>query len=91
MRSVLIVASRFMAGLAESIVPMPATLQKGLVKPMSHDLMMKEAKYQSAMQMFRGMLEKGIITRENYAEAERLMREKYKPILGTLFSDIALT
>ena len=79
------------AGLAESTAPMPATLQKGLVKPMSHDLMMKEAKYQSAMQMFRGMLEKGIITRENYAEAERLMREKYKPILGTLFSDIALT
>ena len=80
-----------MAGRTESTAPMPATLQKGLVKPMSHDLMMKEAKYQSAMQMFRGMLEKGIITRENYAEAERLMREKYKPILGTLFSDIALT
>lgn len=58
---------------------------------MPHDLMMKEAKYQSAMQMFRRMMEKGIITRENYAEAEQLMREKYKPVIGTLFSDMALT
>lgn len=58
---------------------------------MSHDLMMKEAKYQSAMQMFREMLEKGIITQENYVEAEQLMREKYKPVVGTLFSDMALT
>ncbi|WP_195847813.1 SHOCT domain-containing protein [Selenomonas montiformis] len=58
---------------------------------MSHELVMKEAKYQSAMRMFREMLETGIITRENYAEAERLMREKYKPVVGTLFSDMALT
>ncbi len=80
-----------MAGLAESTAPTPATSQKGLVIPMSHDLMLKEAKYQSAMQMFRRMMEKGIITRENYAEAEQLMREKYKPVIGTLFSDMALT
>ena len=85
------VVSHSMEERKESIVPTPATLQKGLVKRMSHELVMKEAKYQSAMHMFRAMLEKGIITRENYAEAERLMREKYKPVVGTLFSDMALT
>ena len=89
--SVPIVVRHSTVGRAESIALMPATLQKGLVKLMSHDLMMKEAKYQATMQMFREMLERGIITRENYAEAEQLMREKYKPVVGTLFSDMALT
>jgi len=58
---------------------------------MSHDLIMKEAKYQSAMLLFRGWLEQGIITKADYAKAEQLMREKYHPQLGTLFSDTALT
>lgn len=83
--------SHFMAGLAESIAPTPATSQKGLVKLMSHDLMLKEAKYLSAMQVFRDWLERGIITQADYAKAEQLMREKYHPLLGTLFSDMALT
>ena len=52
---------------------------------------MKEAKYQSAMLLFRGWLEQGIITKADYAKAEQLMREKYHPQLGTLFSDTALT
>ena len=91
MRSVPIAASHSMAGKTESTAPMPAILQKGLVKTMSHDLIMKEAKYQSAMQVFRGMLEKGIITQDDYAKAERMMRDKYQPVLGTLFFDMALT
>lgn len=37
------------------------------------------------------MLENGIITQKDYAKAQDLMREKYHPLLGTLFSDIALT
>ena len=70
---------------------MPATLQKGLVKPMSHELLLREAKYQSSMRMFRSLLDKGIISQGDYVEAEHLMREKYHPLLGTLFADIALT
>ena len=58
---------------------------------MSHELVMKEVKYQSAMLLFRGWLEQGIITQADYAKAEQLMREKYHPQLGTLFSEIALT
>lgn len=86
-----IVENLFMVGLAESIAPIPAILQKGLVKTVSHEMLKKEAIYQASMQMFRSLLENGAITREDYAEAERMMREKYKPVLGTLFSDIALT
>ena len=61
------------------------------MNPMSHDLMLKEAKYQSAMQVFRSWLEQGIITQADYVKAEQLMREKYHPLLGILFSDMALT
>ena len=80
-----------MAGREGSIAPMPATSQKGLVKPMSHELLLREAKYQSSMRMFRSLLDKGIINRGDYVEAEHLMREKYHPLMGTLFADIALT
>ena len=80
-----------MAGREGNIAPMLAILQKGLVIIMPHEMLMQEALYQASMQMFRSLLEKGIITRENYLEAERLMREKYHPKLGTLFFDMTLT
>lgn len=69
---------------------MPATSQKGLVKPMSHELLLREAKYQSSMRMFHSLLDKGIISQGDYVEAEHLMREKYHPLLGTLFVDLGL-
>ena len=58
---------------------------------MSRELLEREANYQTAMRMFRSLLDKGTITKEDYAKAEQLMREKYKPVVGTLFSDIELT
>ena len=58
---------------------------------MSHELLMQEAKYQTAMQVFRNLLEQDIITKADYAKAQDLMREKYHPQLGTLFFDMALT
>ena len=70
---------------------MLVTSQKGSVKLMSHELLLREARYQSSMRMFRTLLDKGIINQGDYAEAEHLMREKYHPLLGTLFADIALT
>ena len=80
-----------MAGAVRSIAPMLVTSQKGSVKLMSHELLLREAKYQSSMRMFRSLLDKGIISQGDYVEAEHLMREKYHPLLGTLFADIALT
>ena len=58
---------------------------------MSRELMIREAAYQSSMRMFKTLLENGTLTAEDYMDAERLMREKYKPVLGALFSEIGLT
>ena len=41
--------------------------------------------------MFRSLLAQGILSCEDYLETERMMRGKYNPALGTLFSDISLT
>ena len=58
---------------------------------MSRDQFEREAQYQATMCIFRTILAKGVLSREDYAEAERMMREKYSPALGTLFADISLT
>jgi hypothetical protein len=51
----------------------------------------RERLYQATMHIVRNMLAEGIINHWEYAEAEKLMLEKYHPILGALFSDISLT
>ena len=58
---------------------------------MSQQQFEQEKMYQTTMHIFRSMLVNGIITSSDYEEAERLMREKYHPTVGTLFSDLALT
>ena len=70
---------------------MPVTSRTGLGAVMSREALEREAAYQSAMRMFRSLWEKGVLSREDYLEAERMMREKYNPTLGTLFSDLSLT
>ena len=37
------------------------------------------------------MLEEGIISEEEYRQIDTIFLEKYKPVFGTLFSDISLT
>lgn len=56
---------------------------------MNEDQFEREKLYQAAMNMFQGMLKEGIITEEQYAVIDTRMLEKYKPLLGTLFSDSA--
>ena len=51
----------------------------------------RERLYQATMHIVRNMLAEGIINHQEYAVAEKLMLEKYHPILGALFSDISLT
>ena len=67
------------------------TSRTDLETAMSREALEREAAYQSAMRMFRSLWEKGVLSCKDYLEAERMMREKYKPALGTLFSDISLT
>lgn len=58
---------------------------------MSREQFEREKMYQATMCLFRSMLKKGIITKEDYQKADGIMREKYNPTVGTLFSDLALT
>ena len=57
---------------------------------MSKEQMRREKLYQVTMCMVKRLLGLGIITREEYAEIDTRMREKYEPSLGTLFADIDL-
>lgn len=51
----------------------------------------REKLYQATMSMVRRMLREGIISEDEYARVYRIFLEKYKPLLGTLFSNVALT
>ncbi|MGI6736685.1 MAG: SHOCT domain-containing protein [Anaerovoracaceae bacterium] len=44
----------------------------------------REKLYQASMEMFHTMLDHGLITEEEYAFIDTKMREKYRPIIGTL-------
>lgn len=59
------------------------------VMAMNEDQFEREKLYQASMNMFQAMLKDGIITEEQYAIIDTKMREKYQPIIGTLFSDKA--
>lgn len=50
-----------------------------------------EKMYQATMGMVRRMLSEGIISQAEYDRMEHIFLEKYHPMIGTLFSDMALT
>lgn len=60
------------------------------VTGMSEDQFRNEMLYQTTMTLARSMLEKGVISEEDYHEFDTIMLEKYYPIFGTLFTDISL-
>ena len=60
------------------------------VTGMSEDQFRNEMLYQTTMTLARSMLEKGVISEEDYHEFDTIMLEKYHPIFGTLFTDISL-
>jgi hypothetical protein len=43
------------------------------------------------MHLARKMLIEGIISEVEYRQIDTIFLEKYKPVFGTLFSDISLT
>ncbi|MGF7146281.1 hypothetical protein HNQ56_004748 [Anaerotaenia torta] len=57
---------------------------------MSEDQFRNEKLYQTTMSVARSMLENGMISEEDYHEFDTIMLKKYRPIFGTLFSDIHL-
>lgn len=53
---------------------------------MNEEQFEREKLYQASMNLFQTMLERGLITEEQYAVIDTKMREKYSPIFGTLLS-----
>ena len=50
-----------------------------------------EVLYQTTMSLVRIMLKNKQIEPEEYRRIDKIFIEKYKPIIGSLFSDITLT
>ena len=50
----------------------------------------KEIVYQMTMSTARRKKEKGLITEEQYQKYDTKMRQKYAPIIGTLWSEMDL-
>lgn len=78
---------------AGNIAAMNATLPtvSKVVRAMSKEEFRNERLYQTTMHLARKMLEKGIISEEEYRQIDIIFLEKYRPVFGTLFSDISLT
>ena len=58
---------------------------------MSKDDFKNEKLYQATMSMARKMLSEGLISEEEYRQIDTIFLDKYRPVFGTLFSDIRLT
>lgn len=58
------------------------------VARMSKEQMRQEKLYQVTMSMVRRMLAEGLITEEEYHQIDTMFLEKYRPLFGTLFSEI---
>ena len=54
---------------------------------MTADQLRDDMRYQAALSVAKGMLEKGLITREEYAEMDTRLLAKYRPYLGSLLSE----
>lgn len=78
---------------AENIVATNATSPpvSKVVMAMSKEEFRNEKLYQTTMHLARKMLDEGIISEEEYRQIDTIFLEKYKPVFGTLFSDISLT
>lgn len=62
-----------------------------VVMAMSKEEFRNEKLYQTTMHLVRKMVGEGIISEEEYRQIDTIFLEKYKPVFGTLFSDISLT
>jgi len=57
---------------------------------MTEDQFTAEKQYQASLLLAKNLREKGLLTEEEYTVIDTILLEKYKPSLGTLFSEIAL-
>lgn len=57
---------------------------------MSKEEGLREMTYQMVMRTSWKMLQSGLLSEDEYLEFEARMREKYRSVIGLLFSDIDL-
>ena len=57
---------------------------------MSKEEGIREMTYQMVMRASWKMLQSGLLSEDEYLKFEAKMREKYRPVIGLLFSDIDL-
>lgn len=57
---------------------------------MTKEQMERENKYQATMMIAKNLLNKGIISEEEYVQIDTNFKEKYQISLPTLFTDIRL-
>lgn len=57
---------------------------------MNDEELRRERLYQQTMAVFKDMLDKGLISREEYGEIDTKMEAKYSPKFGRLLSEIDL-
>ena len=57
---------------------------------MSKEEGFREMTYQMVMRASWKMLQSGLLSEDEYLAFEAKMREKYRPVIGVLFSDIDL-
>ena len=56
------------------------------VMPVSEEEFRAELRYRMSLSVAKAMLEKGIISGDEYSEIDTILLEKYRPILGTLLA-----
>ena len=61
------------------------------VAAMTKEEFKNEKLYQTTMHLVRQMLSESIISEDEYRQIDTIFLEKYRPVFGTLFSDIRLT
>ncbi len=53
---------------------------------MTNEELRSEKMYQATMCMIKKLLQEGVITEDEYEELEDMFDQKYKPVLGKLFT-----
>lgn len=77
----------------ENSVPMNAMSEavSKAVMVMDEKQFRAEKMYRISLSVAKSMLEKGVISKEEYSEIDTILLEKYRPTLGTLLAGKPLT
>lgn len=54
---------------------------------MNEEMFEAELLYESSLSIAKTLLEKGLLTEEEYRVIDTKLQEKYRPVIGTLFSE----